>query len=58
MVLGNENNGKWDVKIYHNPLVNFIWFGVILMIFSGLIRNTKKMNKFILSIPIILVVVN
>ena len=42
IVLGNENNKKWNVKIYHNPLVNFIWFGVILMIFSGLIGIRKK----------------
>ena len=34
-------NEKWNVKIYQNPLVSFIWLGVILMIFSGLkgIRN-------------------
>ena len=42
IVLGNENNNKWDVKIYHNPLVNFIWFGVILMILSGLFAIKKK----------------
>jgi cytochrome c-type biogenesis protein CcmF len=42
MVLGRENNNKWDVKIYKNPLVNFIWFGVIIMIFSGLLGIRKK----------------
>ena len=42
MVLGSENDNKWDVKIYQNPLVNFIWYGVILMIFSGLIGIRKK----------------
>jgi len=42
IVLGKENYNKWDVKIYHNPLVNFIWFGVILMILSGLFAIKKK----------------
>ena len=42
IVLGDENNDKWNVKIYQNPLVNFIWFGVILMVFSGLIGIRKK----------------
>ena len=41
-VLGNQKNNVWDVKIYQNPLVNFIWFGVILMIFSGLLGIRKK----------------
>jgi len=42
IVLGNENNGRWDVRIFLNPLVNFIWLGVILMIFSGLVGMRKK----------------
>ena len=42
IVLGKENNNKWDVKIYHNPLVNLIWLGVILMIISGLAGIRKK----------------
>ena len=41
LFLGNENNDKWNIKIYHNPLVNFIWIGVILMIFSGLLGIRK-----------------
>ena len=42
IVLGNEINGKWNTKIYFNPLVNFIWLGLILMIFSGLIGIRRK----------------
>ena len=42
IILGNENNNTWNVKIYHNPLVNFIWLGVILMIISGLIGIKKR----------------
>jgi cytochrome c-type biogenesis protein CcmF len=42
IVLGSEKNQKWSVKIYQNPLVSFIWIGVILMIFSGLLGIVKK----------------
>jgi len=42
IVLGNQKGNKWDVKIYQNPLVNFIWLGVILMIFSGIMGIRKK----------------
>ena len=42
IVLGKENNGKWDVKIYQNPLVSFIWIGIFIMIISGLIGVSKK----------------
>ena len=42
IILGSENDNKWSVKIYQNPLVNFIWFGVVLMIISGLIGIRKK----------------
>ena len=42
IVLGSENNNIWNVKLYKNPLVNFIWIGVILMIFSGLLGIRRK----------------
>ena len=42
IILGSENDNKWSVKIYQNPLVNFIWFGVVLMIISGLIGIRKQ----------------
>jgi len=42
IVLGDEKEGEWNVKIYKNPLVSFIWFGIILMIFSGLIGIRKE----------------
>ena len=41
-VLGSENNKKWDIKIYTNPLVNLIWFGVLLMVFSGFVGILKN----------------
>ena len=42
MVLGDENNDRWNIKVYENPLVNFIWYGVILMVFSGLLGIRKR----------------
>ena len=42
IVLGSEQDGKWDVRFYQNPLVSFIWVGVIIMIFSGLMGIRKK----------------
>jgi len=42
IVLGNQKDNKWDIKIYQNPLINFIWLGVIIMILSGLIGIRKK----------------
>jgi len=43
IVLGSEKNQKWSIKIYQNPLVSFIWIGIILMIFSGFL-GIKKNN--------------
>ncbi len=40
--LGNESNNNWFLRVYINPLVSFIWIGVIVMIFSGLIAVRKK----------------
>ena len=42
ITLGNENEKIWYVKVYINPLVSFIWVGVIIMIFSSLIAVIKK----------------
>ena len=42
IVLGSETNSSWGVKIYQNPLVNFIWIGVLIMIFSGLVGIRNK----------------
>ena len=42
IVLGNEENNEWFIKIYNNPLVSFIWLGVLIMIYSGIIGVIKK----------------
>ena len=42
IVLGNQKDNKWDIKIYQNPLINFIWLGVMIMMLSGFIGIRKK----------------
>jgi len=42
IVLGSENNNLWFIKVYINPLVSFIWVGVLIMIFSTIIAVLKK----------------
>ena len=42
IILGSESNNLWFVKVYINPLVSFIWIGVCIMIFSGIIAVIKK----------------
>ena len=41
-VVGDQKNNLWFIKVFVNPFVSFIWFGVIIMIASGLISITKK----------------
>ena len=42
LVIGSEKDGKWGVKMYLNPMVNLIWIGVMLMIYSGLLGIRRK----------------
>ena len=42
IILGSENDSLWFVKVYINPLVSFIWIGVLIMIFSTIIAVLKK----------------
>ena len=42
LVLGSEKNNKWSITIYRNPLVSFIWIGVMIMILSGVVGILKK----------------
>ena len=42
LILGDQKDTKWSIKMYQNPLVNLIWLGVIIMIFSGLLGLIKK----------------
>ena len=42
ITLGSEDDGIWSIKVYLNPLVGFIWIGVFIMVFSGLVAVFKK----------------
>ena len=42
IILGEQHNEKWSIKIYNNPLINFIWIGIIIMIVSSLVGTLKK----------------
>ena len=42
ITLGSEDDNVWFIKVYINPLVNFIWIGVFIMIFSSIIAVLKK----------------
>ena len=41
-ILGDQKNNEWFVKVLVNPFVSFIWFGVLIMVYSGLIAVTRK----------------
>ena len=45
MVLGDGNyaNG-WVIRIYHNPLVMWIWIGAIVIFIGGLISIKNNLN--------------
>ena len=49
IVLGEGNlNDGWVVKIYHNPLVIWIWIGALVIFSGGIIsiyNNRKKLKK-------------
>ena len=42
IILGDQYNEKWSLKIYNNPLVSLIWVGVFIMMLSGIIGILKK----------------
>ena len=45
---GNLNNG-WVVKIYHNPLVMWIWIGSFIIFLGGLISLNNNLKKLKIS---------
>ena len=42
-----EGKGKtgWTVRIYHNPLVPWIWIGALIMVLGGLISLTDRRHR-------------
>ena len=41
-IVGDQKDNNWFIKIYINPLVSFIWIGIIIMVLSGFIAATKR----------------
>ena len=45
IVLGDgDNDNGWVVRIYYNPLVVWIWIGVLVIIIGGLSALKKNLN--------------
>ena len=43
VVIGESNEGGlWTVRLYHNPLVPWIWFGAIIMAAGGLVSLADR----------------
>ena len=46
IVIGNGNiNEGWTVRLYHNPLVMWIWFGAIVIFIGGIISTNNNLKK-------------
>ena len=41
---GNSING-WVVRIYHNPLVIWIWIGALIIFMGGIVSMNKNIKK-------------
>ena len=41
-ILGDQKNNEWFVKVLINPFVSFIWLGVMIMMYSGLMAVTRR----------------
>ena len=41
-ILGDQKNNEWFVKVLINPFVSFIWLGVIIMMYSGLVAVSRR----------------
>lgn len=36
------SDGAWSIRIYHKPMVEWIWFGCLMMAFGGLLALSDK----------------
>ena len=41
-VLGGEDGGVWVTRIYHNPLVPWMWIGSLMMILGGALSLSDR----------------
>ncbi|MEE8549019.1 MAG: cytochrome c-type biogenesis CcmF C-terminal domain-containing protein, partial [Alphaproteobacteria bacterium] len=40
-----DEKGGWTVRLYHNPLVPWIWVGAVLMALGGLVSLTDRRHR-------------
>ena len=41
-VLGDETDGVWVTRIYHSPLVPWMWIGTLMMILGGILSLSDR----------------
>ncbi len=41
-IVGDQKDDNWFIKVHVNPFVSFIWLGVLIMVFSGVVGVTKR----------------
>jgi cytochrome c-type biogenesis protein CcmF len=44
------DDGAWDVHLYYNPLVPWIWFGAVIMALGGVVSLTDR--RFRVGVPV------
>ena len=42
---GGRTGAGWTVRIYHNPLVPWIWIGAVIMVLGGLVSLTDRRHR-------------
>ncbi|MDH3240368.1 MAG: heme lyase CcmF/NrfE family subunit [Alphaproteobacteria bacterium] len=42
---GGQGKMGWAVRIYHNPLVPWIWIGAVIMVLGGLVSLTDRRHR-------------
>jgi cytochrome c-type biogenesis protein CcmF len=40
-----DGRGGWTVRLYHNPLVPWIWLGSVVMVLGGLVSLTDRRHR-------------
>ena len=47
VVIGDQTVGQdiWAVRMYHNPLVPWIWFGSLMMFGAGLVSLSDRRHR-------------
>ena len=41
-ILGDQKNNEFFIKVFVNPFVSFIWLGVVIMVYSGLVGIKRR----------------